>query len=257
MNEEELIKYYNKFNEDKRLTTKHGNVEYLTTLKYINKYVKKNSSIIEVGAGTGRYSIELYLEGYDVTAVELVKHNLKVIEKKCNSIKCIQGNAIDLKKISSDSFDAVLLLGPMYHLISNEDKVKALEEAKRIVKKNGLIFISYCMNEYAVITHAFKDNHIIESIENNNLDNNYHIISKSNDLYSMVRLEDINYLKNTCNLKRVKILSQDGPSEYIKSTINSMNDKEYEYYLEYHFKTCERKELLGSGRHILDILKKI
>lgn len=254
MNEDELIKYYNKFNEDKRLNTKHGNIEFITALKYIQKYLKKGS-ILDVGAGTGKYSIELTNHGYDVTALELVKHNLRVIESKSN-IKCVLGNAINLSMFDDNSFDAVILFGPMYHLISVNDKVKALNEAKRVVKNNGFIFVSYCMNEYAVITHAFKENYIKDCIDNNLLDDNFHCISKDNDLYSMVRLEDINYLNKICNLKRVKVLSQDGPSEYIKDTINKMNDYEYSCYINYHFKTCERKDLLGAGRHILDILKK-
>ena len=81
MNEENLINYYNKFNEDKRLNTRHGQVEYITTLKYIHDYLKENDKIIEIGAGTGKYSCSLANEGYDVSAVELVKQNLKVIEK--------------------------------------------------------------------------------------------------------------------------------------------------------------------------------
>lgn len=82
MNEVELIEYYNKFNEDKRLKTRHGYIEFMTTMKYINEYIGefKNPKIIDIGAGTGAYSIPL-AEKYDVTAVELVKHNLRVIEK--------------------------------------------------------------------------------------------------------------------------------------------------------------------------------
>ena len=164
MNEDELIKYYNKFNEDKRLNTKHGNIEFITALKYIQKYLKKGS-ILDVGAGTGKYSIELTNHGYDVTALELVKHNLRVIESKSN-IKCVLGNAINLSMFDDNSFDAVILFGPMYHLISVNDKVKALNEAKRVVKNNGFIFVSYCMNEYAVITHAFKENYIKDCSSN-------------------------------------------------------------------------------------------
>ena len=83
MNEENLIKYYNKFNEDKRLNTRHGQVEFITSMKYIKEYLKEfnNPKILDVGAGTGKYSINLANDGYDVTALELVKHNLKVIEK--------------------------------------------------------------------------------------------------------------------------------------------------------------------------------
>ena len=254
MNEENLKTYYNKFNEDKRLDTKHGQIEYLTSIKYIEKYLKKEDKIIDIGAGTGKYSKYFSDKGYDVFAVELCKSNLREIEKK--EIKCIQGNATNLKKIKDNEYNITILFGPMYHLISMEEKVKALEEAKRITKTGGYIFISYCMNEYAVITHAFIDNNIKESIDNNLIDSEYKITPKDDDLYSFVRLEDINYLKDKCNLKRVKILSQDGPTEYIKKVINKMNNYEFNTYFNYHLSICERPELLGAGRHILDILQK-
>ena len=255
MNEENLIKYYNKFNEDKRLNTKHGNIEFITAITYIKKYLKKDDKVLDIGAGTGKYSIYLYNEGYDVTSVELVKHNLKVLQKKEPNIKSYQGNAINLK-FKDNSFDIILLFGPMYHLISFEDKLKALNEAKRVLKPNGKIFISYCMNEYAVITHGFIDNNINESLNNNLLDKNYKITSSKTDLYSFVRLKDINKLNKLSNVKRIKILSQDGPTEYIKKTVNKMDKETYKNYLNYHLKTCEIKELLGAGRHILDIVTK-
>ena len=256
MNEENLIKYYNKFNEDKRLNTKHGQVEFLTAIKYIDDYLKnyKNPKIIDIGAGTGKYSLYFKEKGYDVTAIELVKHNLRIIEQK--NINAYQGNALDLSRFSDNSFDITILFGPMYHLISMDEKLKALNEAKRITKKNGLVFISYCMNEYALITHGFIDNNINESKKNKLINNEYKITPKVDDLYSFVRLEDINYLKDKTNLKRIKIISQDGPTEYIKKVINKMDDETFNNYLEYHFKTCEKEELLGAGRHILDILKK-
>lgn len=253
MNEENLIKYYNKFNEEKRLNSKHGQVEFLTAIKYINEYIKDNDKIIDIGAGTGKYSKYFYDKGYDITAVELVKHNLRQIEKK--NIKCFLGNATNLKKIEDNSYDITLLFGPLYHLISMEDKLKALFEAKRITKPNGYIFISYCMNEYAIIEHGFIDNNISNELDQ--IDEEFKIKSKEDDLYSFVRLEDINYLKDKANLSRVKIISQDGPSEYIKKTINKMDNKTFDLYLKYHFKTCEKLELLGAGRHILDILKKL
>ena len=86
-------------------------------------------SILDIGAGTGAYSVPLAEEGYDVSAVELVKHNLARMKQKCDKIKARHGNALNLRKYESDSFDIVLLFGPMYHLFSKEDKVKALNEA--------------------------------------------------------------------------------------------------------------------------------
>ena len=258
MNEENLIKYYNKFNEDKRLTHRHGIVEFTTSIKYIEEYLSKmnNPKILDVGAGTGKYSIYLSNKGYDVTAVELVKHNLMTLKAKNSPVKAILGNAINLSMFSDNSFDMVLLFGPLYHLINKDDKLKALLEAKRIVKKNGLILVSYYMNEYAIITHGFKDNNILDAIKNNEVDENYHITPKKTDLYSMVRIEDINELNKLAKLKRIKILAQDGPSDYIRPIINKMDDKTFNEYIKYHLSICERKELLGASSHVLDILKK-
>lgn len=257
MNEDELIKYYNKFNEDKRLGRRHGIVEFETTMKYIKKYLKKynNPKILDVGAGTGAYSISLYNNGYDITAVELVKHNLMTLRKKEPRIKSYLGNATNLEFVDN-SFDIVLLFGPLYHLISMDEKIKAINEAKRVLKKNGLIFISYYMNDYAVMKHGFIDKYIKYAMDNNCLDKDYKIISKNNDLYSMVRLEDINYLKKVCDLKRVKIILQDGLTDYFRKEINSLSEEEFNLYLDYHFKICEKKEFLGTSSHILDILKK-
>ena len=258
MNEQELIKYYNKFNEEKRLNTRHGQVEFLTSIKYINHYLKefKNPNIIDIGAGAGKYSEYLANNGYDVTAVELIKHNVRKIEALNLNIKVIQANAIDLKKIKDESYDITLLFGPMYHLITKEEKISALNEAKRVTKKGGIIMVAYCMNDYAIITHGFKDNNIISCIKNGELDENFHCTPKKSDLYSMVRLEDIDELNNLTSLKRIKIISPDGPANYMRSTLNKMDDETFKIFLDYHFKTCERLDLIGAAYHTLDILRK-
>lgn len=258
MNTQNLIQYYNKFNEDKRLTRRHGIVEYETTMHYIKKYLKSfdNPKILDIGAGTGAYSIKLANQGYDVTAIELVKHNLMTLKNKSDKVKAFLGNALDLSKFKSDSFDIVLLFGPIYHLIDENDKLKCLQEAKRVLKNNGLLFISYYMNEYAVITHGFRDNAIKSSIKEKLIDETFHIQSKDDDLYSFVRVEDINRYKDIVDLKRVEIIAQDGPSDYIRPIINSMDEETFELYLKYHLQTCDRFELLGASSHVLDILKK-
>lgn len=258
MNENNIIEYYNKFNEDKRLTRRHGIVEYITAMKYIHKCLKKidNPKIIDIGAGTGRYSIDLADEGYDVTAVELVKHNLMTLRSKSTKVKSFLGNATKMDRFDDNSFDIVLLFGPMYHLISDTEKIKALSEAKRIVKNGGFILISYYMNDYAVIKHGFMEKNIIDSINNNLIDKNFHIMPKDDDLYSMVRIDDINRYKKKVGLNRVKIIAQDGFTDYIRKYINDLSDDEFNLYIKYHLSVCERKELLGSSSHVLDILKK-
>ena len=94
-----IEKYYNKFNEEKRLDSRHGQVEYITSMKYIHKYLEQlgkkpeEIKLLDIGAGTGRYSVPLAEEGYDVTAVELVKHNLGRLKQKSDKVKAYQRDA--------------------------------------------------------------------------------------------------------------------------------------------------------------------
>ena len=174
----ELELYYNKFNEEKRLDSRHGQVEFITSMKYLHKYLeeieqtmpKSEIKILDVGAATGRYSVPLAEEGYDVTAVELVKHNLARLKAKGSSVKAYQGNAMKLKRFEDNTFDVVLVFGPMYHLHEKEEKKRALSEAKRVVKPGGKILVAYIMNEYSVITYAIKERHIKEGVKNGMLD---------------------------------------------------------------------------------------
>ena len=260
----ELELYYNKFNEEKRLDSRHGQVEFITSMKYIHKYLnelelrqpKSEIKILDVGAATGRYSVPLAEEGYDVTAVELVKHNLARLKAKGSSVKAYQGNAMKLKRFEDNSFDILLVFGPMYHLHEKEEKLKALSEAKRVVKPGGKIFVAYIMNEYSVITYAIKERHIKEGVENGMLDETFHCTKKANDLYSFVRTEDIAELNQELDLNRVEIIAADGPANYIRPFLNALDEEEFQYFIKYHLATCERADLLGASGHLVDILEK-
>ena len=262
----EIEQYYNKFNEDKRLLSRHGRVEFYVTYTYIQRHLsavlderkcaKSDIKIMDIGAGTGAYCIPLADEGYTVSAVEMVKHNLGILKKKTTLVDARQGNACNMKKYADNTFDVTLSFGPMYHLFSNEDKIKALSEAKRITKPGGVIFVAYVMNEYGVITYCFKERHIREIMENHRLTEDFHTVSQVENLYDYVRIEDINKLNQQCGLKRKMIISPDGAADYMRQYLNKLDEEEFQYFLDYQLSICERQDLIGAGAHTVDILIK-
>ena len=251
--------YYNSRDEEKRLLSQHGQVEYLTTMKYIHECISQINSpdILEVGAGTGRYSVALAKEGYSVTAVELVQHNLDVLRSKLNgteSITAIQGNALDLSSLRDRSFDLTMLLGPMYHLYTLEDKIQAMSEAVRVTKPGGYILVAYCMNEPTIIQYVFLGNHLDEAT-NTLLTDDWHCKSEPKEIFELVRTEDISLLNSRFPLDRIKLVATDGASHYLSGFIDGMDRETFAKWMEYHFATCERQDLIGASNHTLDILK--
>ena len=273
-----LEKYYNKFHEENRLTTRHGTVEFLTTMHYIEDVasavveqqtvvVEQQHAVVEpvettpikiadIGAGTGRYSIELCHRSYDVTAVELVPHNLEILRSKHKNIKTWQGDARSMPFLDDETFDVTLLFGPLYHLHGDEEKLKALAEARRITKKGGYILVAYVMNDYSVIQYCFKDHHWKEVADRGGFSQDFHTICTEEDLYDYVRLEDIDRLNAAAGLERVKLIAADGPADYMRRELNEMSQEEFEAFCKYQLSVCERPELLGASSHLVDILRK-
>lgn len=254
-----LEQYYNKFCEDKRLTRRHGIVEYTVSMHYIHKYLQgmHNPSILDVGAGTGRYSVALAEEGYDVTAVELVKYNLGILKAKGSSVKAYQGNALKLSRFQDETFDLTLLFGPMYHLHTMEDKVQALSEAARVTKAGGYILAAYCMNEYGVLLYGFRDGNIKACLQDGRLTPDFRCTASApEDLYDYVRIEDIDRVNEAAGVKRVQIIAADGAADYMRRTLNAMDEETFELFIRYQLSICERMDLIGASAHTVDILRK-
>lgn len=257
-----IEEYYNSYDEEGRLLSRHGQVEYLTTMKYINECITRVSEpeILEVGAGTGRYSVTLAKQGYSVTAVELVAHNLELLMSKLDGseqLTALQGNAIDLSALSDNTYDLTMLLGPMYHLYTHEDKFKALSEAVRVTKPGGFILVAYCMNEPTVIQYVFGLNKLHEVMDLNMITPNWHCISEPKDLFELVRTEDIAALDAEVPVKRIKLVATDGATNYNRQYIDAMDDDTFVKWMDYHFAICERSDLIGASHHTLDVLQKI
>lgn len=246
-----LDDYYNSYDEDGRLLSRHGQVEYLTTMKYIDECLSgvTEPNILEVGAGTGRYSVTLARQGYRVTAVELIEHNLELLRAKLDGtepITALQGNALDLSALPDAAFDLTMLLGPMYHLYTREDKLKALGEAVRVTKSGGHILAAYCMNEPTVVMYVFGLNHLRDVMDLNMLTSDWHCISKPKDLFEMVRTEDIAALDAELPVKRVKLIAADGATNYNRELIDAMDDETFDKWMGFEPSTLRLKGVCST-----------
>ena len=253
-----LERHYQQHKEDHRLETRHGQVEFAVSMKFIHDYLpqdRKNCKILDVGAGTGRYSLALCGEGFDVTAVELVKSNLDVLRSKHSPVKTWQGNALDLHFLQDETFDMTLLFGPLYHLHEKAEKLKALSEAKRVTKSGGVILVAYLMNEYSLFSYCFKENRIAGLMKNGAVSADFKVCAKNDELYDYVRLEDIDSLNREAGLERLTIFSPDGMADYMRKELNAMSEESFKLFIDYQMQAAERQDLIGAGSHTVDVLK--
>lgn len=243
---------YRRIDEASRLNkSQAAQVEFLTTVKYIEKHLTPNAKILDLGAGTGEYSLYFSRKGYSVSALELADVNITAFRAKMtdnDQIDLVQGNALDLSRYDSNSFDVVLLFGPLYHLHSDEDKLQCIKEAKRVCKKDGKIFFAFISNDMVILT--IQQTH-----------SDYFISGDYNK--ETFRLDDFPFVFHTVDscrelLRKAEIkidheVAADGVSELLQDQINTLDDASYQQYLRYHYYICEKPELLGMSNHLLFI----
>lgn len=255
-----LTDYYSQYDEDGRLLSKHGRVEFLTTMRYIETYLKPGMRVLEIGAGTGRYSHTLARKGYKVDAVELVQHNIDIFEKNTlpeENITIRQGNAKDLAFLEDDTYDITLLLGPMYHLFTVPEQKQALAEAIRVTKPGGVVFAAYCNNDATMVQYCFGRGMLREQRYRDLVDPvTFKASSDPAELFQLYRKEDIDDLMEGFPVERLHYLGTDMATNFMRQTVDEMEDELYELYLQYHFSICERPDMVGATHHILDVSRK-
>ena len=257
-----LNEFYSHYDEDGRLSKKHGSVEFLTTMRYIGQYIKPGDRVLEVGAGTGRYSHALARQGYTVDAVELIGHNIDVFQNNTQpgeNISITQGNALDLSAFSDNTYDITLLLGPLYHLYTKEDKRQALREAIRVTRPGGVIFTAYVISDGCLLDEGFlrRNINVAEYVKTGLLDREtFAAKSEPKDLFELVRKEDVDELMRDFPTTRLHYVASDGCALLLRYAIDAMDDDAFALYLNYHFATCERADLLGVTSHALDVFRK-
>lgn len=257
-----LAAYYSGYDEEGRLQEKHGQVEFLTMMRYIEKFLAPDARVIEIGAGTGRYSRAIADRGHRVDAVELFASNIEVFKqhlKPRQQISVLQGNALDLSSFADNTYDVTLLLGPMYHLYTEEDKHKAISEALRVTKPGGVVFASYCIGDASLFSSGFfqKKFDVGEYLARGKIDPvTFDTFSTPEDIFELVRKEDIDRLMRSFSVERLHYVATDLLTNYMRGTIDAMSDEEFALYLRYHFAVCERADMVGVSHHVVDVFRK-
>ena len=255
-----LTEFYSNYDEDGRLLSRHGSVEYLTTMRYIDLYLVPGMRILEIGAATGRYSHALARMGHAVDAVELVQHNIDIFNRNTlpgENISVRQGDARDLGAFSDDTFDITLLLGPMYHLFTSEDQLKALEEAIRVTRPGGIIFAAYCSNDATMVQYCFGRGMLREEKYKRLVDPfTFKAASDPAEFFMLYRKDEIDALMERFPTERLHFVGTDMATNYMRDVIDDMEDDLFDMYLRYHFSICERSDLVGASHHFLDIFRK-
>ena len=256
-----LTQFYSNYDEEGRLLSRHGQVEYLTTMRYIEKYLRPGMRVLEIGAATGRYSHTLARKGYRVDAVELIQHNIDIfntLTQPGEDITIRQGNAKDLSCFADDTFDMTLLLGPMYHLFTVEEQQQALSEAIRVTKKGGIIMAAYCGNDATMVQFCFGRGMLREQRYQELIDfETFKASSDPAELFQLYRIEDIDALMENFHTERLHFVGTDMAANYMRDVVDEMDEEFFELFLKYHFTICEREDMVGVSHHFLDVFRNL
>lgn len=245
---------YKLFDEESRLKSRTGLVEKITTQREIDKLINANSKVLDVGAGTGVYTIHLASKVKEVTAFEPSSTNFMNLElkaKKFSNIRAYNKSSFDLKDLEENYFDLVLIFGPMYHLSDDKDRIDVLRQAKRICKNGGHILISYINHDMVLISESINYNLNIfsspsyDSRKQRLIDRPF-IFLKVDEARQMIEDEDIEIKE---------IIASDGFAEVLSKQLEEMSKKSFENYLDWHLSHCKDPETLGATNHLLFVCK--
>ncbi|NLL42398.1 MAG: class I SAM-dependent methyltransferase [Firmicutes bacterium] len=253
---ERLSALYEIFDESARLESKAANIEFITSVKYIEAALQPGMRILDLGAGTGRYSLYLAQQGYEVTAVEPVEKHVQAIEKARTdsmNLTVVKGDALGiLRSLASESFDIILCFGPLYHIEKSAERAACVRETRRVCSKHGRMYFAFINNDMVITTETMLYNPAFIETGRYNKDT--------------FKVEDFPFVFYTVSGAREfleqagvtieKEVASDGMSELLGEKINQLSEDTYRQWVKYHLYLCEKPEFLGSSNHLLFIAKK-
>jgi SAM-dependent methyltransferase len=242
--------------------------EFAVTLRTLKENLPPApAKILDCGGGPGRYAIELTRQGYDVTLFDLSEGNItlakeKAAEANINLQFIHQGTATDLSRYAQNTFDAVLLMGPLYHLLEESDRHKALAEAFRVLKPGGMIFATF-ITRYAPIKYCAL-NEPLWPVENP--DQTQAILEtglfpprgqKDGEFVAyFAHPTEVEPLVESQGFVVKSILGVEGLVSEIEEKINELTGEAWEYWVDLNYQVAADPCLHGAAEHLLVVAEK-
>ena len=264
----EVKEYYNEnfIGEWDRLINPYSAIEFKSNMYLIDKYFPKSGKVCDIGAGPGRYSIELLKKGYNVTLFELSDNELRLAEEKIKDLglkadALICENALNLHLLKSESYDAILLMGPMYHLLKAEDRGRVLKESYRILKKDGVAIIAY-INSWGVlkagVTEFSEEFNDIQDVYNYLGTQSFTPGTSFTNLYMSTPSSALEEVK-AAGFKVISYAGVEGFLAGIELRINQLakeNKNIYDNFVKVAAETCELPQYRDSTEHLHIVVRK-
>ena len=247
-----------------RLKTRHPFEKYITT-HMMDRYIRPGGAILDIGGGPGHYSIHYARRGHPVTLLDLSGENVRFAKKKARQygvkITALQGDALDLSRFADEAFDAVFLMGPLYHLMNEESRLQAIHQAVRVLKPGGYLFSSFILMFGGVI-YGLRD--LQESILWPGEQPLYDVAARGESLafdaftYSyMTTVKDAEkLLASVPELQTETVFGQEGILAPYRNTLTRSPKKIRMAWYDYALRFCEREDYLTHSEHLMIISKK-
>lgn len=262
----DIVALYDSDPEREHVRLERHQLEYDITWRYLNKYLPPEGSILEVGAATGRYTLELARCGYTLTAVDISEKLIERCRERMadqgleKQVRLIVADARDLSKVSEKEFDAVLLMGPLYHLVVNEDRKTALREAFDRLREGGIIFSSF-ISRFGILGDLLKK--FPEWIENQSEVRS--VIKKGRDPENLRKgdfrgyfatVSEIVSLHEDIGFETLVLAGVEPAISADDESYNRLEGKQRELWLNLFFHISAETSMIASSRHLLYIGRK-
>jgi S-adenosylmethionine-dependent methyltransferase len=262
----DITAYYNNDPERENGRLERHQLEYDLTWRYLTQYLPPQGHILEIGAATGRYSLELAKRGYLLTAVDMSEKLLEIARKRIqevgleNRVRFLIRDARDLSGIKEKDFDAVLLMGPLYHLVQEVGRKTAVKEAAGHLKEGGILFSSF-ISRFGIMGDLLRN--LPDWIENQTEVRNILATGKNPDHIPgsgfrgyFVKITEVAPLHEAIGFETLNVAGVEPAISSDDESYNRLEGRQRQLWLDLFYKISTEPSIIGASRHILYIGRK-